>query len=460
MSQEKSADVDMLHGPLAKKLLLFAVPVAVIGVLQQLFNAADVAVLGQFVGKHAMAAVGSNTPVIGSLVSLLLGLSLGANVMIAFHLGGGREDRVRRAVQTSVVISVLAGFVIMLLGEALAWPFLWLLGTPDEVIGDAASYLRCFLLGVPGISLYNFVAAVIRSRGDTKSPLKALFIASVTNIVLNLAAVAGFGWGAWAVGATTALANWVAALVLLRRLTRMEGILRFDPKALYVDRTELSGILKIGLPAGIQGMVFSVSNLVVQSAINSLGPDAIAASAAAFTIEINVYCVINAIGQGVTTFVGQNYGARNFRRCLSITKTGLILEVLLTTPIMIFVCVLGEPLLRFFNPDPTVVALGYIRILYVVLPEYISVGMEILSATLRGVGCSMPPAMASMAGICGSRVLWVWFVFPSSATFATLMAVYPLSWALTLVAIAVIYAKKRSELLKRAKEREALSSGA
>ncbi len=440
--------IDMLHGGVALKLLLFALPLAVIGVLQQLFNAADVAVLGRYAGKYAMASVGANTPVIGLLVNLLLGLALGSNVMIARHIGSGRRQEVHAAVQTSVVLALATGFAIMAVGEALAGPLLRLLGTPPEVMPDALAYLRLFLLGLPGISLYNFEAAILRSRGDTRSALWALLVSSALNIALDVGFVSGLGLGAGAVGFATAVSYTAAGLILLLGLVRTDDLLRVDLRRLFVSRPELRGIVRIGLPAGIQGMVFSLSNLVVQSALNSLGPETIAASAAAFTIEINLYCVQNAIGQGVTTFVSQNHGAGNIPRCFHVGRVGMLLEMLVVTPLAALVILFGRDILRLFNPEEAVVAIGFVRILWIVLPTWVSCGMEIISGVLRGFGHSMPPAMASLVCICGVRLLWVWGVFPSWRSFECLMAVYPLSWIVTLAVLIWIYVKFRHEFLR------------
>ena len=289
-------DMDMLRGSLWDKIILFALPLALTGVMQQLLNAADVVTLGQFVGKNAMAAVGNNTSMVGLIVSLMMGLSLGANVVIAQNIGANRIDRAQSAVSTSFILATAAGIFFCILAEFLVAPIFYFLEVPKSVVGMAETYLRIFLLGLPAISLYNFQAAIFRGKGDTRTPLIALTIASGVNIALNLLFVLQFDLGIGGVAAATVIANCVSAIILFRELLKVDGFIKLNLNALIVDKAELFEIVRIGLPAGIQGMVFSLSNLLIQAAINSLGADAMAASAAAFTIEINVFCFVNGFG--------------------------------------------------------------------------------------------------------------------------------------------------------------------
>ena len=317
-------DIDMLHGSLWDKIIVFALPLALTGVMQQLLNAADVLTLGQLVGKNAMAAVGNNISMVGLIVSLMMGLSLGANVVIAQNIGANRIDRAHSAVSTAFILAGICGIFFCILAEFLVAPIFYLLDVPSSVVDMAETYLRIFLLGLPAISFYNFQAAIFRSKGDTRTPLIALAVASGVNIVLNLIFVLQFDWSVAGVAAATVIANVVSAIILFCELLKADGVIKLHLNALIVDKEELFEIVRIGLPAGIQGMVFSLSNLLIQAAINSLGADAMAASAAAFTIEINVFCVVNAFGQAATTFVGQNYGAGNLRRCKRATWVSML----------------------------------------------------------------------------------------------------------------------------------------
>ena len=432
-------DLDMLHGSLWDKIILFALPLAITGVMQQLLNAADVVTLGKFVGKHAMAAVGNNISMVGLISSLMMGLSLGANVVIAQNIGAKRIDRAHSAVSTAFVLAIAAGIFFCILSEFLVAPIFYFLEVPSSVVDMAETYLRIFLLSLPAISLYNFQAAIFRSKGDTRTPLIALALASGVNILLNLLFVLQFDWGVAGVAAATVIANVVSAIILFHELLKAEGVIKLHLNALIVDREELFEIVRIGLPAGIQGMVFSLSNLLIQAAINSLGADAMAASAAAFTIEINVFCVVNAFGQAATTFVGQNYGAGNIQRCKRATWVSMGLSAIFMQTLCCIILFFAEEFLSLFNSDPEVIRLGVIRLWYIVLPELINVIMEGLSGALRGYGISMTPAVITLICVCGTRVIWVFTAFRHIPTYATLMAVYPISWFITAIFLIAAY---------------------
>ena len=432
-------DIDMLHGSLWDKIILFALPLALTGVMQQLLNSADVMTLGKFVGKNAMAAVGNNISMVGLIVSLMMGLSLGANVVIAQNIGAKRIDRAQAAVSTAFVLAIGAGIFFCILAEFLVAPIFYFLDVPEIVVDMAEIYLRIFLLSLPAISLYNFQAAIFRSKGDTRTPLIALAIASGVNILLNLLFVLQFDLGVAGVAAATVIANIVSAIILFRALLKVEGIIKLHLNALIIDREELFEIVRIGLPAGVQGMVFSLSNLLIQAAINSLGADAMAASAAAFTIEINVFCVVNGFGQAATTFVGQNYGAGNLQRCKRATWVSMGLSAVFMQTLCFVILFFAEEVLSLFNSDPEVIRLGVIRLWYIVAPEMINVAMEGLSGALRGYGISLTPAVITLICVCGVRVTWVFTVFAKIPTYAALMAVYPVSWLLTAIILIGAY---------------------
>ncbi len=435
----KFRDIDMLHGSLWDKIILFALPLALTGVMQQLLNAADVAVLGQFVGKNAMAAVGNNTSLIGLLVSLLMGLSLGANVVIAQFIGAKKLDRVHEAVHTAFLLALIVGIVLCGIAEILVNPIFEWLVVPPEVAPMAETYLRIYALGLPAMGIYNFEAAIFRARGDTQTPLIALTIASFLNIALNLIFVINFNLGVDGVAWATTIANLVSALILMRGLMRADGLIHLELRDLKVEKSCLKETVRIGLPAGVQGMVFSLSNLLIQSAINSLGADAMAASAAAFTIEINVFCLTNGFGQAATTFVSQNYGAGNLQRCKDVTKVSLQLNVVLMLILSAAILYFAEPLIQFFNEDPAVVELGITRLWFIIAPEIISVVMEIVSGSLRGYGISLAPAIITLVFVCGIRITWVFTIFEEYPTYAALMAVYGISWFFTMVFLIVAY---------------------
>ena len=443
----RSQKIDMLNGSLWDKMIVFALPLAFTGVLQQLYNAADVAVLGRYVSNEAMAAVGNNVPVIGLIISLCMGLALGANVVVARFLGMRDEERASAAVHTAFLIAVMFGVAAMFVGEIASGFAMDLLDVPESVVDDSLAYLRVYLLGMPFIAVYNFLAAVYRSQGDTQTPLWALCAASLFNIVGNLFAVLVLDMGAGGVALMTALANLISSGILFWRLTRIQGALHLDVKRLLtLDKPAFRAMVRIGWPAGLQGAVFSLSNLIIQAAINSLGPDAMAGSVAAFTIEINVYCFINAFGLAATTFVSQNYGAGNLARCRRATWVSMGLNFVAACLMIALVVIFGRELLGFFSSSDDVIALGMMRIFWVVLPEPVNVVMETVSDAMRGYGYSMPPAVMTLVCICSIRVIWIWTVFAAMPTYDVLMAVYPVSWIVTTIGLCWLYVRHQKML--------------
>ncbi len=440
--------MDMLHGSIADKLFFFAMPIGLMGLFEQLFNSADVFILGHFVGKNAMAAVGNNMPVIGLLVTLLIGISLGANVTIAQYLGAGKQDKVEETVQTAIVLGL--GVLLTAVGELIAHPALMILDVPADVYDLASTYLRIFLLGMPFLTLYNFEAAIFRSCGDGKTPLYSLVAANVLNISLDLLSVEVFGWGLTGVVSATVLSFAVNAGILFVLLCRTPQPIRLQRHKMRLNGTELRKILHIGLPAGIQGMVFAMSNVVIQSSINSLGTAAMAAAAASVIIEFNIYCFVNGFSQATTTFVGQNYGARKLSRCFATTKAAFWVEGLfllcITAPILFF----GKHVIGFFNPDPEVIQLGVLRLWWVADMLYLNRAMDILSGALRGYGYSLPPAIVALVGICGVRLVWIYTVFAAHRDYLTLILAYPISWIIATAVLAVVYLQCRKYILKSA----------
>ena len=431
-------ELDMLHGAIWNKIPLFALPVAATAILEQLFNASDIAIVGNFTGAQrtaAVATVGANSPIISLLVNLFVGIALGANVVIAHAIGQGDKNTVKKAVHTSILVSLLGGVLVAALGELAAAPLLRLLQVPDDVFPLALLYLRIYLLGMPVLLLYNFEAAIFRSVGETKIPLLALAVSGVVNVALNLFFVAVLGMTVNGVAIATVAANAVSAALLYVRLTRTDKCVRVERKALRIDGASLKRILSIGLPAGVQSAVFSFANIVIQSAINTLGTVAIAASSAAFNVEILAYDVLNSFSQACTTFVGQNYGAGQIKRCKKTMQLSFLEGAIATFVSVVVLLLSARSLLAIFNSDPEVIAIGYIR-LATILPAYVfCLIYEILSGYLRGFGISLAPALLTMLGVCGIRIAWVKFVFPTSMTFQTVMWVYPISLGATAMLI-------------------------
>ena len=441
----RNKDMDMLGGSVGDKTLRFALPLAATGILQQLFNAADIAVVGQFVGKNAMAAVGSNAPLVNLILSLFIGVSIGANVIIARFTGQKNDKGVSRAVHTALAVAFLSGVILCLLCEAFALPILKAMSIPENVFDMSLLYFRVYLLGLPVILLYDFASAVFRARGNTKTPLVCLTVSGVINVILNLFFVIVLKRTVDGVAMATAISNLISSALLIYFLVRDEGAVHFSFRKLGIDKKILSQMISIGLPAGFQGMVFSLSNLILQSAINGLGEDVMAGSSAAFNIEIFVYYVLNAFGQACTTFVGQNYGAQKPERCRRVLKITFLQDMVFTVIIAIVILVSGRYLLRFFNSDPDVIAVGITRLEFILTAEFINVIIEILSGYMRGFGFSLVPALVCMLGICGVRITWRYTVFAHYKTFDVLMMTYPISWAVTAAAliVAFVYVNKK-----------------
>lgn len=458
-AKAKSHQLDMLHGSIWNKLPRFALPVAATAILEQLFNASDVAVVGNFAGDAAektaaVAAVGANTAIIGLIVNLFVGIALGTNVVIANAIGRDDKDAVHRAVHTSILVALLGGAAIAVIGELIAGTLLHSLNVPDDVYPLALLYLRIYLLGMPVILLYNFEAAIFRSIGDTKVPLIALACSGVLNVILNLFFVAVLGMTVNGVAIATVISNALSSLILFIRLIRTDKYIKLEPRSLRIDGQSMKLILKIGLPAGIQSAVFSLSNIVIQSAINSLGKVVMAASSAALNIELLAYYVLNSFSQACTTFVGQNYGARQIDRC---RKTLLlsILEDFIASAIAIGIVLLsGRFLLSIFNSDPEVIEIGYTRLIYLFSAYVFSMLYEVLSGYMRGFGISLIPAILTTIGVCGIRIFWINFVFPQNPTFTTIMTVYPISLSSTalLIGIALLCFRPAHRYFKKEKE--------
>ena len=430
----------MLHGSIWNKIPLFALPVAATAILEQLFNASDIAIVGNFTGAQrtaAVAAVGANSPIISLLVNLFVGIALGANVVIAHAIGQGDKNTVKKAVHTSILVSLLGGVLVAALGELAAAALLRLLQVPDDVFPLALLYLRIYLLGMPVILLYNFEAAIFRSVGETKIPLLALAVSGVVNVALNLFFVAVLGMTVNGVAIATVISNALSSAILYFRLRTTAREVHVEPHLLRIDLGILKRILRIGLPAGIQSGVFSLANIIIQSAINSLGTVVMAASSAAFNIEIFTYDIVNAFGQACTTFVGQNFGAGELKRCKKTLLLCLAEGAVILLAAIALIISFGKPLLSIFNSDPEVINIGYIRVMLVVSAHFFSMLYEVMSGYLRGFGISLGPAILTMIGVCVVRLLWIQFVFPLSRTFRTIMLVYPVSLSLTALMIFV-----------------------
>ena len=447
--------LDMCHGSLADKILLFALPLMASSMLQLLFNAADVIVVGQFAGQASLAAVGSTTSLINLLIALFVGLSVGANVVVARNLGGQRPKIVSRAVHTAIFLALVSGVFLGVFGFIMAHQLLVWMSSPADVIDLSTIYLRIYFLGMPATLAYNFGAAILRAQGDTKRPLYYLIVAGIVNVILNLFTVLVLHMDVAGVASATTISQYISAGLILRCLSKEEGPLRLDLKKLKMDKVILGHILQIGLPAGFQGIVFSLSNVLIQSSINSFGANAMAGSASASQLENFVYTAMNSISQAALSFAGQNIGAQRYDRiakimrtcALVVTVTGIVLGALVT--------LLSEPLLHLFineDTDPAAIAdvihNGQIRIAIICLPYFLDGLMEVFASMLRGMGSAIAPTLITVVGICGVRILWILTVFAVDHVLDILYLSYPVSWFLTAGTLFVCYLYVHKKLMR------------
>ncbi len=432
--KEDKRKINMLEGTLWDKILRYAIPIAATGILQQLFNAADIAVVGQCTGEQgeaAMAAVGANSPIIGLIVNAFIGVSLGSNVVIAKAVGSNDKKIISKTVHTSVLIAVIIGLIVTLLGELLATPILSSQNVPQDVLPMAVLYFRVYIAGVPVILLYNFTSAIFRGIGNTKTPLAALFLSGILNVILNLIFVIFLHMTVNGVALATVISNTVSSLILIVVLARSSGAEQLKWRALRIHPQTLIRILRIGVPAGIQSAVFGTANIIIQSAINSLGTIVMAASSAAFNIEIFAYDVLNSFSQACTTFVGQNYGAGQIKRCKKAFGLSYLEGVIATASAIALILLFGHQFLAIFNENPEVIEIGYTRLLIIFMSYFFTLSYEVVSGYMRGFGISITPAVLTVIGICGIRITWIYAVFPKNPTFRNIMTAYPISLSAT-----------------------------
>ena len=431
--------IDMLHGSLLDKILLFALPLAASMMLQQLFNSADVAVVGRFDSPQAMAAVGSNGAAINLFVNLFVGLSIGANVVVAKYIGKNESDNINDAIHTSMSIALISGALLLVGGIIAAKSLLTLMNTPDDIIDLAVVYFRIYFLGMPFIMLYNFGSAVLRSKGDSKRPLWCLALSGVINVILNLIFVIVFKLSVIGVALATVISNIVSALMIMYFLIKEEEPFKFRFRRLSLKKVYVSQILRVGLPAGIQGMLFSISNVTIQTAINGLGSYASAGSAAALNFDFLTYFVVAAFTQAVVTFTSQNYAARNYERCKKVYALTMITGLFFTGLACAICAIWKHEILSLYTVNPEVLNYAEVRMIHAVAFLWMCNIYEIPGGALRGMGYSTLPAVIIMLGCCVLRIIWVYTVFGVYHNFAFLMDVYPVSWLVTGIVTLIAY---------------------
>ena len=439
LNKQANRTMDMTQGRLLTQVLVFALPIMLSGILQLLFNAADTIVVGRFAGNEALAAVGSVGSLNNMIISLFIGLSVGANVLVARYTGSRNDRAVSDTVHTSVLLSLAGGVLLMIIGVALARPLLELMGSPEDVIDLAVLYVRIIFLGMPVQMLYNFCAAILRAVGDTQRPLYYLTIAGVVNVLLNLVFVIVLHLSVAGVALATIISQAISALLVTRALMNMEGPTRLFLNRLRIHPGKLREIIRIGLPAGIQSSVFSLSNVVIQSSVNSFGSVVIAGNAASSNVGNFVYQAMNTFQQAITCFAGQNIGARKPRRIVSAMKVCMFWAVSFGLVLGMLSCVFGTQLLSLFSADPAVIAAGMERQIIVCAPYFLCGMMDVMTGALRGIGYSLLPMIVSILGACAFRLFWVFTVFAAYPTLPCLMLSYPVSWLLTFSVLLVIF---------------------
>ena len=439
MASGSKYQIDMCHGPLFSEVLLFAVPLMVTYIVQVLFSAIDLAVIGRFGSADSMAAVGSCTPLITFFLSFFFGLSAGANVVVANAIGARDGKKISLAVHTTMASALWSGGILAVIGILFARTALVLMGTPTEVLPKGTLYLQLYFIGVPLVFYYNFGAAILRAEGDTRRTMRFLLIAGAAKVLINLLFVGVLHMDVAGVAAATVIANGISSLLVTGILTSARDPSRLFLKKLRVDWKTLREILKIGIPAGLQGSCFGLSNVVIQSAVNYFGPSAMAGNAAGISLEGIVYVGGNAFYFAAISFVGQNYGAKKYKRLLKSFFYCLAFSCGITTVLGWGICLAGRPLLSIYNPDPRVVEWGMVRLKYMLIPYMLNCTMDIFSAGLRGLGHSFKPMLATLTGVCLFRVAWVWWVLPLDRTMETLLISYPISWILVSVVNGLIF---------------------
>ena len=445
---KKSYEMDMCSGPILSKVLVYAFPLMLSGILQLLFNAADVIVVGRFAGSQSLAAVGSTSALINLLVNVFIGLSVGVNVLVAQYYGAKKEEDVNDTVHTAVTVSLISGVFLVFVGFLLSRPLLELMGTPADVIDKSTVYMKFYFAGMPVIMLYNFGSAVLRAVGDTRRPLYYLTVAGVVNVVLNIFFVTQFHMDVAGVALATVLAQVISAGLVVRALMKHEGCLKLEIRKLRINKSKLKKIVRVGLPAGMQGAIFSISNVLIQSSVNSFGSIAMAGNTTAQNIEGFIYTAMNAVYQTNLSFTSQNYGGKKFSRINRITLTciGVVTVVGLVLGLSCYGA--GEFLVGIYSSDPEVIQYGLTRLSVFGMTYFICGIMDTMVGAIRGLGYSILPMCVSLTGACAFRIVWIYTIFQWNRSLMTLYLSYPASWIVTATAHMICFIVIRRKLPK------------
>lgn len=452
MDNTKEKNNDLTSGPLTIKIIKFIIPLMLTGILQLLYNAADSIVVGHYDGSSALAAVSSVGALINLLVNAFMGLSVGAAVVVAQDYGAKDYEGVSKTVHTSYFISIIGGIVVGAIGLIFSRQFLIWMGSPEDVLPLSTEYLMIYFIGTPANMAYNFGASILRSIGDTKRPLYFLTISGLVNVILNLVLVIVFHMGVAGVAYATIISQILSAVMVIVYMMKSKDCVRFVPKKMRIHGDKLKKMLYIGLPAGFQGTVFSLSNVVIQSAVNSFGSLVMAGNGAASSLEGFTYTAMNSVYQASLTFVGQNVGAKKYDRINKVQGVCLVLVTIIGLVFGVTTYCLGEPLLSIYLPnDPEAIPYGIIRMSYIALPYFLCGMMEVMVGGQRGMGMSFIPMINALLGSCVLRIVWISTVFAADPTLFTLYISYPISWAVTTLAHTVFYFVKLHSLKKKAR---------
>lgn len=447
--------MDLTEGSVLKKMIIFVIPIMISSVLQQLYNAADTIVVGQFAGSTALAAVGSSTNLTALILQLFLGLAMGANVVCARLFGAGNRQSLSRAIHTSILLSLISGIGLALIGFFCSRYLLSLMGTPDDVIDSATVYMQIYFMGSPASLVYNFGSGILRAMGETKKPLFILSAAGVVNVLLNLFFVIVVGLDVEGVAIATVVSQMLSAVFVILILAKTDEDLRFEFKKLRIHKAELMNIVAIGIPSGLNGMMFCGSNVILQSTINTFGKDVIAGVTAASNVEIVFYLVLSAIEQGVVSFTGQNIGAGKYKRVDSVMKNALLLSVIGVAALSLLILPNQRILLSIFNKEAAVIEAGMVKITVLCSCYLLYVPSQMSDACMRGMGHPTAPTVINAVCICLTRILWIYLVYPFNPTLAMIFYSYPLSWSLSSLVQFTNYLRTRKMVLRKAAAAEA-----
>lgn len=441
--------LDMTKGPFFKKILFFSFPLILTGVLQLVYNAADIMVIGRFAGSNSLAAVGSTSSLVNLILNLFIGLSTGAGVVCARLIGAALEEKIHKCVHTAMALSLISGILVGILGFFIAEPILKLMGTPENILSLAAYYLKIYFLGAPGSLVYNFGASIIRSTGDTKRPLFILGISGLVNVVLNVVLVTVFNLDVAGVAIATVIAQYISAVAIVFRLLHVENACRLHIKEIKINKELLGEIVKIGLPAGLQSSLFSLSNVLIQSTINTFGSVAVAGNTAAQNADAFVYTSTNAVAQTAMTFTSQNMGAEKHRNIRKVYFICLVFAFGISAFLGGLSLMFPEEIIGIFTTDPQVIKMGKHRIYILMSTYFLCSIMDVAGCQLRGMGRSVEPMVITLLGACGIRVLWLYTGFPIKKELWNLYLSYPISWSITFVALFICYFVFEKRLKKR-----------